>query len=282
MKSRPSLDDLSLFLQVAETGSLSAASKLSGTSVPTLGRKMTRLEEQTGRRLFQRGAAGYALTPEGCNLRAEAMALREAEKRIELWQAHGPRARRVRITGGDWTLSFIARNLRQVWSEDAIWVPEFIASTAMVDIARRAADIGIRNRRPAQEWLAGRRTRHISFAEYGRDETVKGYINLPQEISTTPTTRWLWENRADQIVMQVSDARLRLDLACAGIGRVLLPTFIGDAQPGLKRLAPAIKAIGNDEWLVCHHEARHEPPIRAALEALATLLTDVSLRSTPP
>ncbi|MEZ5769400.1 MAG: LysR family transcriptional regulator [Paracoccaceae bacterium] len=41
-----------------------------------------------------------------------------------------------------------------------------------------------------------------------------------------------------------------------------------------------IEELSHDEWLVAHHEARHDPPVRAALDAVAQLLTDTSLR--PP
>jgi DNA-binding transcriptional LysR family regulator len=67
-----------------------------------------------------------------------------------------------------------------------------------------------------------------------------------------------------------------VDLAVAGVGRVVMPTFVARDVPGLKQVGPIIPELSHDEWLVCHHEARHDAPIRAALEAVATLLTSKS------
>ena len=64
-----------------------------------------------------------------------------------------------------------------------------------------------------------------------------------------------------------------MDLALAGVGRVVMPTFVAESVPGLKQVAPVIPELSHDEWLVCHHEARHDPPVRAALEQIAAILT---------
>lgn len=281
MKSPLPLDDLALFLLVAESGSLSAAAKQSGVSVPTLGRKMTRLESTLGRRLFLRGPAGYALTSDGRDLMDQAMPLRSAAMRIDHWRDAGRAVARVRITAGVWTSHFIARNIRRIWSEDSSWAPDLLAANMNVDIARRQADIGIRNRRPDHDWLAGRRTARIENAEYGTSPDVTGYIALPHDGRSTPTGRWVRDNRAEHIVMVASDSRLALDLAFQGVGRLVLPCFVGEAEPRLRRLSPPIAELSHDEWLVAHHEARHDPPVRAAIDALAALLGDETLRATP-
>ena len=61
---------------------------------------------------------------------------------------------------------------------------------------------------------------------------------------------------------------------------MVLPWFIGATADGVQRVSQPIDALGHEEWLVAHHEARHDPPVRAALDALAALLTDTGLR--PP
>lgn len=281
MKDQLRLEDLSLFLHVAEGGSLTAAAGRSGVSLPTLGRRMARLEEQSGRRLFRRGAEGYALTADGRSLAREAAALRAVEADIGRWRNSGPQARHVRITAGFWTARFLARNIRRIWCESDGWTPDFLAASRVVDIARREADIGIRNRSPEQDWLAGRRTGRVRYAEYGTGPEVTGLIALPRDLAATRSERWLWEHRAAEVCMLASDQRLALDLAGAGIGRVLLPCFIGKAEAGLCRLGDPVAELEHEEWLVCHHEARHDPPVRAALEAISALLNDARLRPPP-
>ncbi|MCB1358451.1 MAG: LysR family transcriptional regulator [Maritimibacter sp.] len=281
MKAAPSLDDFALFLAVADAGGLAGAAETCGVSAPTLSRRLTALERDLGETLFQRGAQGYALTARGRALRTEAEPLRALAQRLQTFGAAGAKARaRVRITAGHWTSHFLACHLDRVWSPDAPWVPELLASNANLDIARRVADIGIRNRRPEQSWLAGRRTSRIGYAEYATGPEVAGYLAVTEDTPTTPAERWLAATHADEIVTRGSNGRVLLDLARAGIGRVVLPTFAGDAAAGVVRVSPPIEALTHEEWLVAHHEARHDPPVRAALDAVATLLTDTSLR--PP
>jgi len=64
-----------------------------------------------------------------------------------------------------------------------------------------------------------------------------------------------------------------MHLAQAGVGRIVVSTTAALDMPGLKQVSPVIDELPNDEWLVCHHEARHDPPIRAALDAVTELLT---------
>ncbi len=278
MKHTPSLDDFALFLAVADAGGLAGAAEATGVSAPTLSRRLTALERTLGLALFHRGKRGYALTADGCALLDKAEVLREAAATLRGFGQEDKRAR-VRITAGHLTSAFLAKHVHRFWTADDAWVPEFLACNLDLDIARRVADIGVRNRRPEQSWLAGRRTRAITYAEYAASPSVTGYIGASGD-TTTPSSRWIGTEHDADVVTGASDARVALDLARAGLGRVALPTFIGESEPGLVRVSGTIAALAHDEWLVAHHEARHDPPVRAALDALAALLTDRSLQ--PP
>ncbi|WP_066701517.1 helix-turn-helix domain-containing protein [Celeribacter ethanolicus] len=86
MKDRPKLDDYALFLAVADAGGLSGAEKATGTSLPTLSRRMAELERSLGKRLFERGNRGYTLTAESRALLQEAEPLRDAVRRLARFQ----------------------------------------------------------------------------------------------------------------------------------------------------------------------------------------------------
>lgn len=271
------LDDIALFLAVADAGGLGGAASATGVSTPTLSRRMAALERRLETRLFERGKRGYALTAAGRALLTEAEPLRAAAARLARWPEAETQPK-VRITAGHWTTRFIAQNITQIWSPDAGWMPEFLASNARIDIARRQADIGVRNRPPDQPWLAGRRTYPVEYAAFARDASVTGYLVLTDGAPTTPTDRWVREHRADQIVTTASDSRLAADLALAGIGRVVLPTYAGATIKGLLPVDGIIEDLTHDEWIVAHHDARQDRPVRAALDALTALLTDSRLR----
>lgn len=80
------LNALEHFVTAAEAGSLSEAARRSGVPLPTLSRRVRKLEEALGVRLLERGTRGLALTQAGMQLLAESApslaALRQAEQRL--------------------------------------------------------------------------------------------------------------------------------------------------------------------------------------------------------
>lgn len=268
-QSAPSWNDLALFAAIARAGTLAAASAETGVSTATLSRRMTALEAQLGRRLFQHGAAGYALTDDGRALLDRAARMEAAALDIGEWQGEGSGPARVRLSAGTWTATTLAQDVNEYWAPGALWVPEFVHCDLDLDIARREIDIGIRNKRPEQSWLAGRKTGQVQYAAYGQGD---GWIGSSEVAVITPSGRWLLREHGDAIVTTVNDPRLALTLAQAGVGRVVLPVFVGETS-GLEQQGDVIDALTHDQWLVAHHEARHTPHIRAAIDALTGYLT---------
>jgi DNA-binding transcriptional LysR family regulator len=164
--------------------------------------------------------------------------------------------------------------LRRYWERGAAWTPEFVSSNALLDIARREVDFGFRNVRPDQNWLAARQTREIDYAEYATSAEVHGFVTLSENLATTRSTRWVYENYRDAIVTTVSEPSLAMEAAKQGVARVVLPRFVGDAETGLNRVSEPIAALTHGEWLVTHHDARHDPPIRRALDAITEFVTN--------
>lgn len=269
-------DDLALFAAVARHGSLTAAAAQANSSPATLSRRMKALEATMERALFLHGRDGYALTAEGRELLQHTERMEAAAADIEVWRNQRPGKRRVRISAGTWTAMLLARGFNDLWQPDFDWVPEFLSGEVFQDIARRQIEIGIRNRRPEQPWLAGRRTGTVDFAVYALDPSVTGWIGAGGDRAATRTGRWLEANFPDHIVTRANDAPLAVAMAKAGIGRVVLPTFMGAMVAPLMQLDDPIAALSQEQWLVCHHEGRHDPPVRHALTALAQFLSEAS------
>lgn len=261
----PSLDDLALFAVVAQAGSLSAASRARNIPLPTLSRRMTRLERQIGRTLFQRGPSGYALTPEGRSLAQEVAHLSDAHRRVADWQRSDKDPIPVRITAGFWTCRAIAHGLNA--NAERPWQPHFVAATAALDLARREADMGIRNAPPDHPWLARRQLVSVSYALFGKPGAT-GFVATPPDVASQ---RWLHEHHASDIKIIANDPRLCLDLALAGHGQVLLPTFAGDTIRSLERVSDTVPELTHASWLVTHQDARHDPHIRMAIEEIARI-----------
>ena len=106
-----SWDDLRLFLDVARLGGLSAATRTSGLSAATLGRRVTALERQVGEPLFLRSQTGYRLTPAGEELLLRAEEVEAAMLALKRWKDGAIGERVVRVSAGPWTSSFLARNI---------------------------------------------------------------------------------------------------------------------------------------------------------------------------
>ncbi len=95
-----------------------------------------------------------------------------------------------------------------------------------------------------------------------------------QVINSTPSARWVRENKGESSWVEVSTPRNALDLALAGSARIVLPTFIGSAQKSLQRISDFIDELEHTQWLVIHHEERHLPQVRFVIDRLLELLAE--------
>ena len=276
MQDASDWNDFALFAAVARVGSLAGATEVTGASSATLSRRMAALERRLGRRLFLHGRGGYTVTGDGRDLLDRVSGMEAAAAEIRAWRdaADGPAP--VRISAGTWTAWALARRMADHWTPDAPWRPMFLRCERDMDIARREIDIGVRNRRPEQPWLAGRRTKRVTFSVYARDAGVTGWIGAADDAAVTPSARWVAERHGDDIRSVANEPHVALALAAAGIGRIVLPDFVGRGRTDVVRVDGPIPDLDSDEWLVAHHEARHEPPIRAALDTLTRILTETA------
>ncbi len=273
MKQPVDWEELRLFLAVARGAGLNAAARMTGASAPTLGRRMNALERSLDRQLFTRSQTGYELTEAGRALYRYAQEMEAAAQGIDRWRDETPR-RLVRISAGSWTSRFLARHMAALWGQDASTAIELSTAHQRVDIQRRQADIGIRNRAPQEPYLAGRRMNEIAYARY-RAPGASGdlpWVAVIGEASITPTAQWVVRNHAALAHITCTDPRAVLDCVLAGMGQAVLPCFVGDEEPGLERVGGIIDELREEQWLVLNEQARHEPAVRGVINRLAVLL----------
>jgi DNA-binding transcriptional LysR family regulator len=257
-------DDLKLFLAVARAGGLSAAAEATGKSAPTLGRRMLALEAVTGAELFRRLPRGYELTEQGTALLAKVVDL-EAQIRPLNRSATKHGGSVVKISAGSWMTHALCQNIQTILKGNDTARLRFISAEHVLDIAHREAVIGIRNRRPEQGALACRKIGRVQFAAYATSKTIKPWVKVAVK---TPSALWLAAQPHNAVNIEVSAPRNALDLACTGVARAVLPTFIGDAQQDLVRVTPPISELAHDQWLVTHHEQRFRPEVRRAIDRI--------------
>lgn len=262
-------DDLQLFLAVAREGGLSPAARATGRSPATLGRRMLALERTLKRELFVRHERGYELTAQARALLEE---LTEVEARIIAATAPGAgdEVPLVKISAGNWTVLALMARMTEIAGTPPDTRLRFVAAEDILDIPHREVVIGIRNARPTEESLAGRKLARVEFAGYATEAAPDRWIKV---LANTPSARWLDRKVGSDAVCEVTAPRNALDLALGGAGIALLPCFIGDAQPALQRRGATVPELASDRWIVTHQDDRHLPEVRRVIDRLSRVLS---------
>jgi DNA-binding transcriptional LysR family regulator len=284
-------NDLKFFLAVARDGSTLAAARTLKVSQATVSRRITLLEEVLGVELFARHASGYILTARGEALMPLAEGVETEVARFEA----GLEAESRRLSGAvklttvesaasAWVIPALAR-LRE--SHPGIAV-EVIASDTNLDLASGEADIAIRfGNRPEGDTLIVRRLAALEETVYASRELV---TRLGRPVNAADLARYplvadaavrfnAWLEREvpeGRIVQRVNAISGILASVKSGIGAALLPCMIGDGARALVRLMPPIPELTTDCWLVTTDQARRQPHVRAAIDAVVAHIEAVS------
>ncbi|MFZ2102549.1 MAG: LysR family transcriptional regulator [Oricola sp.] len=271
-------DDLQVFAHVARAGGLSGATEALSMSAPTVGRRMLALEQATGKSLFVRSRAGYALTDDGRSLLRKVQAMEASARPIEEWLAVGGERPAVRISAGTWTASFIADNISRLWTPNDPFRICFKTTEARLDIAHREIEIGIRNLPAEGGNLASRRTVEIAFAPYVArnhpDQKGAEWVSLGSDEAITRSARWLLAQDGVSVCAWANTPYTLRDLVRAGAGKGVMPCFAGDRDPQLVRAGPLITDLTEWQYLVMHNDDRHRPEVRKAIDRLNALFRD--------
>lgn len=259
-----SWDDLAAFLAVARAGGLAGAARSVGISGPTLGRRMRALERALGRDLFQRRTHGYDLTEDGRRLLDDLAGIEAGILRI-VEPSPGAALPLVRVTAGTYTMMALAPLVGALLGDPPDLRLRLLAGEAVLSIARREADIGFRARRPIEAGLAGRKLRDVSFAPYAAPGAPGRWIVVAAD---TPSARWVAERAGADPVIQTDTPRVALDLALAGCGRLMLPTFLGDTRVALEPVGDSVPELAHEQWIVTHADRRAQPELRRALDRI--------------
>jgi len=146
-------DDLKVYLAVARAESLSGAGRALRLDPATVGRRITRLEEQVGATLFLRSAQGYAQTEAGTRLLDHAIRV-EAEINAGLSGLQSPNdglSGQIRIGAPDGCATFL---LPQVCAQIGEAHPglelQIVALPRIFNLSKREADLAIAVTAPSQ------------------------------------------------------------------------------------------------------------------------------------
>jgi len=279
-------DDARVFLAVCRESTLRGAARVLGVDQATVGRRVTALEKSLNATLFLRTSDGYALTALGeAALQAvekmEHSAL-ELERRIQGLDDRLTGTVRVSTTDS-LAIDFLIPAIARLHEQHPDVRVQLDASTQMLSLAKREADIAVRNARPdnpdliarrlarwpvglfaSQAYIDARGVPEQGSAFEGHDLVVyQPYLQGNKEVTLVgePISR-------GRIVASLGSSLLlrRSITAGLGVGEITVP--MGE-RDGLVRLWPERSRPQTYEvWLVTHADLRHTARVRAVIEQI--------------
>lgn len=279
-------NDLRVVMAVAQEGTLSGAARRLRVTHSTVFRRLGVIEKDLGVRLFERFRDGYSATAAG--EAAATLAARFADDLLELERKLSGHDLRpsgvVRITTSDTICPILLRHAPALRAAHPEILLEIAVSNAMANLTRREADIAVRPVAEAPETLVGRRIADLAYAIYAAksrryrhrdgDPSTVEWVGLDDTLATTAIARWMSRNVPNaQVAVRVDALPALRDAACAGIGVVLLPCYLGDQEPRLRRVRVADGLEARSAlWLLTHGDLRRTARIRAVMDFLAAAL----------
>jgi DNA-binding transcriptional LysR family regulator len=281
-------NDVRHFLALARSGSVRAAGASLGVSHSTVARRVEALEEKLAARLFDRNRDGYVLTEAGRQMLPGAERIEREMAALErgLVGQDERLAGSVSLTCCDHFVSdLLVRELSGFCDEFPDIELSFTTDSRLFDLSKRDADIAIRTTaKGAQppEHLLGTKLAPLVVANYvARDHAARLDPDSPGS-----RARWVAFDDRRTVQAMIDDSsypdvpawgafstlELMVQAAREGLGLVMLPTYVGDREPALRRLAkPDLRHLA-DLWLLCHPDLRDNARIRAARTRVAEAL----------
>ncbi len=283
-----SWDDLRVFSAVAAEGSAAAAAGLLGLDVSTVSRRITRLEEQLGRVLFQRTPHGMQLSRAGRTLAAR---VERAAAELGLGLAElggddfsGPTtvATVTIASPPDFASLFLVPLMGRALASSPGIEMVVLSGVEYLDIGRQEADIGVRTARPSSGDLSVRRLLRYRVRPYASEQLLagrrdRGLEELPWisfAAPERPEERWrLAHAPGSRVAMRVNELATLRTACAAGLGAALLP----DAMARFHGLTPLQTSAPTPEaalWAVAARASLDAPAVRVVWELLGSLDAD--------
>jgi DNA-binding transcriptional LysR family regulator len=275
-------NDLRYLLAIARTGSLAGAARDLGVEHTTVGRRLAALEATLGARLFLRGPAGLSATPAGLEILPIAEEIATRVETIER-RVSGADARvegTVRLTTSETISGYFTKQFWALRYRHPELMIEILSGNRAYDLSRGEADLAVRVRETTEPDLITRKLGRAVWSLYAAPsylerkgapaapEDLRGHdlISFDESLGAVPGALWLQEHgEGANIVMRGNSIVAVLNAAIFGMGLALLPCFMGDAEPALRRLTP--RALGlRDVYLVVHPDLARVARVRAVME----------------
>lgn len=251
-----SWDDLRFVLAVAESGSVNRAARVLGVNHATVLRRIAAFEEAQGAAVFDRTAQGYVILPDRLRVieaaRDAAQAIDAVARLMHGAGQKGPAP--IRITSTDsfclMLLPAVIADIRQSLPDLSV---ELLSSNAHLDLSRLSAEIAVRPAPKLPDELCGEEAGKLGFAVFAAPDGAATWLALKGSLARSIAASWMEENLPEGTVTGGADSFLVLrELAARGMGRAVLPSFVGDSDPRLVRVRAAMPPMSVPIWVASH------------------------------
>ncbi|MFZ5750368.1 MAG: LysR family transcriptional regulator [Pseudomonadota bacterium] len=279
-------DDIRLFLAVARAESLSGAGRRIKLDAATLGRRIARLEERMGLRLFVKGPQGYALTEEGARLvpHAEAAEQAMAAAAEDLRAGSSGLSGQVRIGAPDGCATFV---LPQVVAAIAAAHPgleiQIVALPRVFNLSKREADMAIAVSPPAAGRLMVQKLTdyHLHLAasraylethppiRARADLAAHRFVGYIPDMIFDKELDYLDEAGGGGVHLASNSVAVQLAWVRQGAGIAVVHDFALPASPELVRVLPDAVRLTRAFWLIRHADDRRVGRLDRVAEMIA-------------
>ncbi|MGY6635407.1 MAG: LysR family transcriptional regulator [Alkalilacustris sp.] len=268
---RPDWDDLRVFLALARGESLGRAGRALRCDPATVGRRIARLEEALGTRLFVRSAQGYTLTEDGLRLRPAAErteeAVAEGLEALAGGQGAGGITGTVRIGAPDGCANYLLPQvLAAICDTNPGLEVQLVALPRVFNLSRREADMAIAVSRPDagrlsvqkitdyRLHLAASRAYLAAHPPIRRRADLKAHrlVGYIPDMIFDRELDYLAEIGAGAVPLASNAVPVQLSWLRQGAGVGIVHAFALPAAPELAQVLPGDVTLTRSFWLVRH------------------------------
>jgi len=290
MAIEPHWDDVRIFLALYRERHLARAAKRLGLDSSTASRRLGRLEEELGSRLFERTSEGLHPTIEADQLLPAA---EETERGLHRFSREAGALDHtiegvVRISVPPGLAEHSMSLLAGLFTRWPLLRLEVDSRIEVSDLSRREADIALRTVRPRSGDLVMSRLLRSRWvpatspdyaAALGRIHALGDvrWIGWSRALSTVVPAEWLRRHTDAEPILRSNSLTAQIEAAKLGLGVALVsepflrPHGLVPVRFG-RGLGTAVAELPVDDlWLVAHRSLRHTPRIAAVWDHLCLI-----------
>ena len=261
-------DDLRVFLAVARSESLSGAGRKLKIDPATVGRRIARLEDAFGARLFSKTPQGYALTEEGDRLLPHAERAEAAmEGAVEALAGPEGLTGQIRIGAPDGCANYLLPQvLARICDANPGLEVQVVALPRVFNLSRREADMAIAVSRPEAGRLTVQKLTdyqlHLaaSRAYLARHPAILGPADLKGHRMIGYIPDMIFDKELDYLAeigtaappLASNSVSVQLNFLRHGAGVGVVHDFALPAAPELCRVIPDQISLKRAFWLIRH------------------------------